>query len=214
MHALARAVAEGLPGWRVEGTTLAAEGCFDAAVARLGAPVVFPFFMSQGWFTGTVLAGKTVPLGLSQLTPFGVIPGLVACATARLKAALAVEGWHSRDTALLVAAHGSGRSRRTADAPLAFTEAVAAALPFRAARCGFVEQTPYLSDAARDLGQAVCLSFFNLRSSHTEQDLPEALSEAGFSGPVLPPFIEWDETPALIAQALLRQSAPEEVSLA
>ncbi|MEX1661705.1 cobalamin biosynthesis protein CbiX [Thioclava sp. 15-R06ZXC-3] len=205
LRALGRAVGEHLPGWRVEGTTLAAEGCFEAAVARLGRPVVYPFFMSEGWFTGRFLAGKTSELGLEQLAPFGVDPALLACAAARLMATLQSQGWASRDTALLLAAHGSARSKTSADAPRAFAEKLAQAIGFRSVTTGFVEQPPYLTDAARDLDQAMCLAFFALRSGHVEGDLPEAFRAAGFGGPVLPPFIEWNEVPKLIAQGTLRQ---------
>ncbi|KEO60101.1 hypothetical protein DT23_14515 [Thioclava indica] len=205
MRALGRAVGEHLPGWRVEGTTLAAKGCFEAAAARLGQPVVYPFFMSEGWFTGRFLAGKTSELGLEQLAPFGVDPALPACAAARLTDTLVSQGWASRDTALLLAAHGSARSRSSADAPRAFAEKLAQAIAFRHVTTGFVEQEPFLTDAARDLGQALCLTFFALRSGHVEGDLPEAFRAAGFSGPVLPPFIEWSEVPELIAQGTLRQ---------
>jgi len=205
LRALGRAVTAHLPGWRVEGTTLAAKGCFEAAAARLGQPVVYPFFMSEGWFTGRFLAGKTSELGLKQLAPFGVDPALPACAAARLTATLQSQGWASRDTALLLAAHGSARSKTSADAPRAFAEKLAQAIVFRSVTTGFVEQEPFLTDAARDLGQALCLAFFALRSGHVEGDLPEAFRAAGFSGPVLPPFIEWNEVPELIAQATLRQ---------
>ncbi|MDQ2095139.1 cobalamin biosynthesis protein CbiX [Rhodalgimonas zhirmunskyi] len=205
MRVLGRAVAKHLPGWRVEGTTLAAEGCFEAAVARLGKPVVYPFFMSEGWFTNTFLARKTADLGLRQVEPFGIDPALPSCAVAEIKAVLRDKGWASQDTALLLAAHGSGRSKTSADAPRAFARTLEAAIPFREVATGFVEQEPFLVDAARDLGQALCLSFFALRSGHVEGDLPEAFAEAGFAGPVLPPFIEWEEVPELIARGILRQ---------
>jgi len=207
MRKLGRAVAGHLPGWRVEGTTLAAEGCFEAAVARLGRPVVYPFFMSEGWFTGRFLAGKTAELGLHQVAPFGVDPALPVCAEARIRETLSEKGWASEDTALLLAAHGSGRSKTSADAPRAFASTLQAAIPFREVATGFVEQEPFLADAARGLGQALCLTFFALRSGHVEGDLPEAFAEAEFIGPVLPPFIEWAQVPDLIARGTLRQSA-------
>lgn len=214
LRSLGRAVAERLPGWHVDGATLAAEGAFDSAVARLGRPVVYPFFMSEGWFTGRALARRTSELGLRQLAPFGVSPALPACATARIEAELRAHGWHSRDTALLLAAHGSARSTTSADAPRTFAATLADATPFRHVATGFVEQEPFLTDAARELGQALCLAFFALRSGHVEDDLPEAFEAAGFTGPVLPPFIEWAETPGLIAQDTLRQAALSEETTA
>ncbi|MCB2130471.1 MAG: cobalamin biosynthesis protein CbiX [Rhodobacteraceae bacterium] len=213
LRALARSVAAHLPGWRVEGTTLAAEGAFGAAAARLGRPVVYPFFMSEGWFTGQALARRTAALGLEQLAPFGVSPDLPGPAAARIKARIAAQGWAPADTALLLAAHGSARSKTSAGAALAFARALGATLAPRAVTIGFVEQAPFLADAARDLGQALCLAFFALRSGHVDGDLPEAFRAAGFAGLVLPPFIEWAETPGLIAQDTLRQLArPKETT--
>ncbi len=51
---------------------------------------------------------------------------------------------------------------------------------------GFVEETPSLADAARDLTPAICLPFFALRAGHVVDDVPAALAEAGFTGPLLP----------------------------
>lgn len=62
LQALAQAVAAHLPGWQVRGATLAAEGAFDAGVAALEAPLIYPFFMARGYFTGRVLAGKAEAL--------------------------------------------------------------------------------------------------------------------------------------------------------
>ncbi|WP_417728244.1 cobalamin biosynthesis protein CbiX [Roseovarius sp.] len=207
LRALARAVAGRLPDWRVEGATLAADGAFEAAVGRMGRPIVYPFFMSEGWFTDNFFARKTAELGLFQLAPFGVDPALPARAAARIEATIRDKGWVSHDTALLLAAHGSARSKTSADAPLAFVRTLERMLSFRRVSTGFVEQGPFLTNAARDLGQALCLAFFALRSGHVDGDLPRAFIEAGFQGPVLPPFIEWEETPGLIAQGTLRQIA-------
>jgi sirohydrochlorin ferrochelatase len=69
---------------------------------------------------------------------------------------------------------------------------------------GFVEEPPYLADAARDLGPAVCLPFFALRAGHVETDVPEALAAAAFDGPLLPEIGAHPDVPALIADALRR----------
>lgn len=207
LRGLAREVATQLPGWRVDGATLAAEGAFEAAAARLGRPLVYPFFMSEGWFTGHALARRVAALGLSQLAPFGVAPDLPDIAAERIRAEMRTHGWDAGDTALVLAAHGSARSKTSADAPFAFARRLEAALTPRSVSLGFVEQAPYLEQASRDLGQALCLAFFALRSGHVDNDLPRALAAAGFNGPVLPPFIEWAETAGVIARDTLRQIA-------
>lgn len=207
LRALAERVSTKLGDWQVAGATLATEGAFEQAVAHLGHPLVYPFFMSEGWFTGQALAQRSAAAGLRQLAPFGVAPALLGIVATRIERELIARAWAGADTTLLQAAHGSARSAVSADAPLAFAQALQETLRLRAVTTGFVEQAPFLKEAARDLGQALCLTFFALRSGHVEGDLPEAFAAAGFDGPVLPPFIEWDETPDVIARDCLRQLA-------
>ncbi len=75
--ALAARVARFLPGWQVGSATLAGIGTLDAAVRRLGAPLVFPFFMADGWFIRVNLPRRLAAAGaegLTVLTPFGILP--------------------------------------------------------------------------------------------------------------------------------------------
>ncbi|MBR9852397.1 MAG: cobalamin biosynthesis protein CbiX [Rhodobacteraceae bacterium] len=210
LTALANRVDSTLPGIRIRGATLAAPGCFETAVAELGAPLLYPFFMADGYFVHRILGAKAH--GLSVLSPFGHEPALTALIEATLIAKLANEGWKSSDTTLLVAAHGSAVSQKNAETTEALTARLQKSLGFRKTRSGFVEQEPFLGDVARDLGQALCLPFFALRAGHYIDDVPEALASCDFSGPVLPPFIEWSATPTLIAQSLsdqlLQKGAP------
>ena len=210
MQALAEKVQSLLPGWQIRGATLAAPGRFDAALNGLDHPLIYPFFMAQGYFTNRVLAPKTTALGLTQLPPLGVEPGLADIAESRLRATLTDRGWQAQDTALLMAAHGSAVSRTSADSTHAMERELARRLPFRTTRAGFIEEPPFVHDQARDLGQAICLSYFALEAGHVLDDLPNALTAAGFNGAVLPPMIHWPETPGLIANSLLRhtQAAP------
>ncbi|MDT8345494.1 MAG: cobalamin biosynthesis protein CbiX, partial [Thermohalobaculum sp.] len=76
MQALAAHVAGHLPGWRVRGATLAAPGALAAALAGLGgAPVlVYPHFMSDGWFVSDELPRRLAGAGgagAEVLAPLG-----------------------------------------------------------------------------------------------------------------------------------------------
>ncbi|MCB1372036.1 MAG: cobalamin biosynthesis protein CbiX, partial [Rhodobacteraceae bacterium] len=71
-------------------------------------------------------------------------------------------------------------------------------------RVGFVDEEPRLAVAARLPGPALCLPFFAARNSHVEVDLPEALAEAGFPGPILPPVGTDAAVPRIIADGLAR----------
>lgn len=203
---LAARVGALLPGWRIGGATLAKEGAFDAAVADLGTPWVYPYFMARGYFTKKVLAERADPAGLRVLEPFGTEPALVTSAAHALQRELDAKGWQPADTALLVAAHGSAVSRTSAESARDFAAALKAEMGFAEARAGYVEEPPFLNESARGLGQAICLPQFALNAGHMLEDVPQALAEAGFAGPVLPAFIDWPETPELIAQSLETQA--------
>ena len=69
---------------------------------------------------------------------------------------------------------------------------------------GLIEEKPYLAAVARGLGSAICIPFFARKAGHVEDDVPDALAQAGFSGPVLPAIGEHAAVPRLVADALLR----------
>lgn len=207
LNALAAAVGARLPDWDVRGATMAAEGALEAALAGFAAPLIYPLFMAEGWFTGTALPGRLAragAVGAHQLAPLGTDPALPA-----LMADMALEGARRAglapgETALLLAAHGSQVSQTSAGSTWVLAQRLRALTPFRTIAVGFVEEAPYLATAARGLGPALCLPFFALRAGHVVQDIPEALAEAGFAGPLLPPLSEYAGLPALIAAALRR----------
>jgi sirohydrochlorin ferrochelatase len=204
---LAAKVDTATPGLHVASATLAAPGRLDTMIKATGAPLLYPFFMADGYFVSRVLGEKAKARGLTVLPPFGHEPALQSGIETALSQTLAARGWRAQDTTLLVAAHGSAVSQKNAETTDALTARLQTALGFKSALSGFVEQDPLLGDVARDLGQAICLPFFALRAGHYIADVPEALANAGFSGPVLPPFIEWPQTPKLIAQSLAALTA-------
>jgi sirohydrochlorin ferrochelatase len=207
LRALAVAVAGRLPGWRVAGATLAAEGALEAALAGMRAPLVYPFFMAQGWFTGTNLPRRLAAAGAvdaRQVAPFGADPDLPGFIAGVVLDAAAAAGIAPRRAALVLAAHGSKVSRRSADTTHGMARMLAARTPFARVTAGFVEEAPFLADAARGIGPGLCLPFFALRAGHVEDDVPQALAEAGFDGPLLPAIGEHPRVPELIARALGR----------
>jgi sirohydrochlorin ferrochelatase len=204
LQALAGRVAGHLPGWTVRGATLAAPGALESALSGLEAPLIYPFFMAEGWFTGTELPRRLTQAGATvrQLPPFGVASALPLLCQRIVADALQVQGWQAADTTLLLAAHGSQRSRTSANSTFAMADRLRAGMGLRDITCGFVEEAPFLADAASGLSQAICLPFFALRAGHVIEDIPEALDTAGFTGALLPPLGEDDGVPALIADTL------------
>ena len=206
MAALARAVAEHLPGWQIRAATLAAPGALKSALDSLDNPVIFPFFMADGWFIRTLLPKRLSEAGhsgLRVLTPFGLLAETKALVLDAARAALAESGWSEAETTLILAAHGSGRSPYPAEAARAIEQAIAAEAVFAAIRTGFIEEKPALADAARGAGEsALCLPLFVARWGHVITDIPDALDAAGFSGRLLDPIGTHPNVPALIAGAI------------
>lgn len=191
---------------QVIGATLAAPDALARAVQAAPDALVYPMFMAEGWFTGTELPRRLAGAGgatATVLRPFGTDPALPDLCAAKLAGEMARLGWQSRDTTLLLIAHGSQRARGSANG----NEAMAEKLRPRIGTVvtAYIEEAPFLADAARDLGpQAIALPFFATRAEHVTDDIPAALTEAGFDGPCLPPIGIAPEVPALIAAALLR----------
>lgn len=200
---LADRVARLLPDWQIRGATLAMPGALEAAVTALPDALIYPWFMAEGWFTRTLLPRRLKAAGLDtprQLPAFGHDPALAALlARTATKAALAHD--LPETATLLLAAHGSQVSRASATR----TEELAAELR-RLTRfhvvTGFVEEAPFLTDAARIDRPALCLPLFATRAGHVAQDVPEALAKAGFTGPLLPAIGEHPEAPRLVAATL------------
>lgn len=104
-------------------------------------------------------------------------------------------------THLLIAAHGSGRSRAPAETAQQMAKTLAPHLA--AVSCGFIEEEPRLADAARGLpAQSICLPLFATGADHVTDDLPTALAGAGFRGLTLPPVGLAPEVPRMIANSI------------
>lgn len=206
MHALAARVARDLPGWQVRAATLAEPDALRNALQGLDEPVIFPFFMADGWFTGSLLPRALAAAGAPDariLPPFGLLPETTGLAVAVLAEALGARGWRAAETVLVLAAHGSGRGPAPADAARALQSAIAMHIPFAASRLGFIEEVPELVEVAEGAGpQALCLPLFVARWGHVGADVPAALRAAGFAGHLLAPLGSDDRVAAIIARAI------------
>nr|WP_233253398.1 cobalamin biosynthesis protein CbiX [Paracoccus binzhouensis] len=190
-----------VPDAQVGGATLAMPGALDRADDET---LIYPMFMATGWFTRSELPRRLALAGAPNariLPPFGSDPGLPALCLALIAKAAETQGWPLPQTHLLIAAHGSGRSRAPSEAA---RDMAAALAPHTAATsCGFIEEPPFIADAARGLpAQTICLPLFATRAEHVTDDLPAALDEAGFRGLTLPPVGLAPDVPAMIAESI------------
>lgn len=201
VQALADRIAPHLAQARVRGATLAMPGALNVATPGT---LIYPMFMASGWFTRSELPRRLALAGAAGarvLPPFGSDPGLPALCLTLIAGACASTGWPLSQTHLLIAAHGSGRS----PAPAAAAQAMAGALaPHVAATgCGFIEEAPFIADAACGLpARTICLPLFATQADHVTDDLPAALTQAGFMGLTLPPVGMAEAVPGLIAESI------------
>ncbi len=209
VQALARRVADRLPGWKIRGATLAAEGRLATALDGLsdGQPLIYPFFMADGWFVRSKLPQRLREIREGEyqvLPPLGLDPVLPAVCLEELHQAAQREGWPLRETRVLLAAHGSPTDARPRKAAERVAESIKAAGLFRDVHLGFIDEQPFLAEAARIEGPALCLPLFAGRAGHVEVDLPQALASAAFSGPLLDPIGLRPGTAQVVAAALMR----------
>lgn len=211
--ALALAVAAYLPEARVAGVTLAAEGRIEALSAEQPGALIYPMFMADGWFTQVQLPKRLAQGVGPQLVSFGLDCTLPMLAANWIRAVCTERTLEPSETDLVIAGHGSGKSRRVSEATQAFADRVAADLKPNSVRCGFVEEDPFLTDALTGLGpNAICLPFFAAKRGHVLEDLPEAVTDSGFTGVVLDPIGLHPDVPKMIADALRWRATTPDVT--
>ena len=198
---LAAEVAALLPDWDVRSATLATPGRLEQEISE-GA-VIYPFFMSQGWFTAKVLPDRLQGRSYRMAPPFGLDAALPALAAQAIRQTAEKLSWPLTETHLLLAAHGSARGPKAAEAAEHFAAHLRPLLPGCALSPGYVEQSPRVDAAATPLpARSICLPFFAQAVDHVKQDIPQALETAGFQGVLLPVTGALPGIPALIAEAI------------
>lgn len=209
LQALARSVGRDVPEHEVRGTTLAMPGGLTSALSGVDRTVIVPVFMAGGWFVHSFLPKRLHDHGhggARVLTPLGLLPELhTLCVSAALDGCRR-HGVGPSATALVLAAHGSARSAKSAEAAQIATDHIASARRFRKVVPSYVEETPFLGEVfAETSGPALCLPFFATEADHVRVDLPEAVAESGRGIPILPHIGSHPKIPALLAKHI-RQS--------
>ena len=203
-----------LPGWKIGSATLAAPGALTRAMEdAIGAPLVYPLFMTSGWFTREALPSRLRISPERILAPLGSDPALPALAARLLCETAHAEGWEPDGTEILLAAHGSATGRRPAECTRRFAQALAAEQAFAAVHVGFLEEEPRIDAIAAGIGhEAICLPYFAAVGAHVKDDLPAMLHAGGFRGRLVPPVAQWRVAPSLIAAALTAAATSEQAA--
>ncbi len=183
---------------------MAHSGALDQALDRAGGtPLIYPLFMTDGWFVRSVLPKRLGDVPAHILPPLGVDPELVNLVTNALNVEMSRRAWAPCDTHLLVASHGSGRSPKSKEATETFVERLSERIGLAGLRTGYVEEAPFFKEIAQgNPDQTLCLPFFAAYGGHVKEDITEALSEADFKGDLLNPIGTFATIPGLIANSL------------
>jgi len=145
---------------------------------------VYPLFMADGYFTGTVLPQQIAKAGLSGtctlLPPLGLDPQIPALMTAHALAAARKASLSPPHTRLLIASHGSQKSR----ASLRSTERVACKVrqqgQFLSVETAYLEEDPSLDSKLIDCpATTLVLGFFSGDGLHAAEDVPGAIARSG-----------------------------------
>ncbi|AQS46723.1 hypothetical protein BMG03_02055 [Thioclava nitratireducens] len=202
---LAEKVAAQSSGRSIDAATLANPGALEAALARHENPLIYPYFMAQGWFTKTELPRRLAAAGSDarQLDPFGVDPALPDLLTKVIFEARESENVPT-DSPVILVAHGSKISRKSRNSVYDMAETLVRNPLMPEIHVALIEEPPYLEDVARAHPDGVCLPFFALRAGHVTGDIPQALQAASYRGSLLPEIGAHREVPVLIAQAISR----------
>jgi sirohydrochlorin ferrochelatase len=204
MQAMAGKIAALLPGWTIRGATLESPASMAAAAEGLDRPMVYPLLLVNGFFMAQVLPKRLARLlpDADILPPFGEDAAIPRLVTDILVQCALSHHFAFSDTSILLAAHGSEvfpASRLTTEQ---LAREVESRTSFKRVIPGYIEERPYISESATDIGQAICLPVFALSASHVAVDVPEALAKASFQGIILPPLGMHENVPPVIASAL------------
>ncbi len=182
----------------VSGGVLNGEPSLEAALRQADASgakqiIIYPLFMSAGYFVKTVLADRISAAGLEKptgiLQPFGVdqrVPLLMLESALR---AAKTAGLDPAQARLLVAGHGSKQGPENADATKRAARILAPHSPFARIETSFLEEPPHIIDALENYsGMSVVAGFFSGDGMHAGGDIPYAIQQSGakalYTGPV------------------------------
>lgn len=182
----------------VSGGVLNGEPSLEAALAQADASgatqiIIYPMFMSAGYFVKTVLAERIPVAGLK--TPTGILQPLgldnrvpLLMLENALRGSKAAE-LDPASTRLLVVGHGSKHGPENADSTKRAARSLAPHSPFARIETAFLEEQPFIADALENYsGTSVVAGFFSGDGLHASNDIPEVIKQSGaralYTGPI------------------------------
>ena len=171
--------------------------------------LVYPMFMSAGYFAAEELPRRVKAANLSVLTsilqPFGVdhrTPLLLLEGALRAAKASNVNPSEAR---LLVVGHGSKHGPANADATRAAAKAIEERSPFARIDTAFIEEEPFVTDTLSQFeGSTVVAGFFSGDGMHSGKDIPDAIRESGVAATYTGPVGLHPRVPELVVSSAMR----------
>jgi sirohydrochlorin ferrochelatase len=186
-----------------------------AVVRRAAADelLVYPVFMSDGYFVRQVLAQRVAAAGPSVriLAPLGLDPNLLPLMMGEALAAAARAAFDPGAARLLVVGHGSSSrpNGASARATRRAAELLAAERAFAETGVAFLEEPPFLTGGLADSSRStVVLGFFSGEGLHALEDVPAAIAEQAAKAVYTGPIGALPEVADIIARAIDAAAAP------
>ncbi len=169
------------------------EALESAAASGAREIIVYPVFMSAGYFTNTELPSRIRAAGFERqcriLTPLGLDPAIPGVMISDAISAAQEAGLDVASTRLLVAGHGSKFGPGSARATRSAAAQIEASQAFGSVSVAFLEEAPFLDEELRgDRPPTIVSGFFSGEGLHAGEDVPAAIREsrarAVYAGPV------------------------------
>lgn len=169
--------------------------------------VIYPMFMSAGYFVKTVLADRVAaaalktPAGIMQ--PLGLDKRLALLMLENSLRATKSANLEPAGARLLIVGHGSRDGTENAEATRRAARLLSPHSPFARVETAFIEETPFVADALRNYdGTSVVAGFLTGEGLHAGEDVPEIIRESGARALYTGPIGGHPRVPELIASSI------------
>ncbi len=186
-----------------------ADALLEAGRSEPDLIVVYPLFMSSGYFVRKVMpdriAASNLSVSVRVLEPLGADPALPALLLRRALQSAADASINPSRSHLLIAAHGSKIGRTPAEAAEAVAAAVRAVSPFALVQTAFIEEPPFIADLLREAKVPIIVAgLFSGDGMHGHDDVGRAIGEACVPCAYTRPIGGDPEVTALIEDSVIK----------
>ncbi len=168
----------------LKGTPELEEALMSVARGRPARILIYPLFMSDGYFVNTVLkvrvAKLDLPFPVTTLPPVGLSADLPDLLHRRSLEIAGEANFKPKQSRLLLVGHGSKIGHASSKVTEKVARQLAAYDVFAQVQTAYLEELPLLhNQLAADRKQTVVVGFFASDGLHAYDDVPAAIAETG-----------------------------------